>query len=366
MDIPVRLRAIREAFGFTLQEVGESTGIGVSSLSEFENGKREPSLSHLKKLAMLYEKPITFFLETSVTAAPTLLWRKKPAEPKRAKLESKFTTLCKQYKNLEIWTKAPKAIAFNKLFVEAFPENYQQVRLLAHETSKQMDLGARPGESLFRVLEEVYGVKIFHLPLGDDASSACFYTEEFGPAIMLNNDSKQWRRNFDLAHELFHLITWKVRAASNEGDLLSDKEESFADHFASMLLIPEQALRDAIEAALMPDNKISCDNLDAIARQFNVSLDALSWRLHYVYNTTPDAVRQMIEKTKNYSTLPSRQSENPPDLPSRYKALAVTALKQGEISSQQFANYLGISISEAYAYNIPGNSDAIQINTGIM
>jgi Zn-dependent peptidase ImmA (M78 family) len=176
---------------------------------------------------------------------------------------------------------------------------------------------------------------------------------------MLNKDSKQWRRNFDLAHELFHLITWKARQNNTE-------EESFADHFASTLLMPENALRDTVETALTDDKKISYDKLNAIARQFNVSIDALCWRLHYVYNIPANMIKYTIDKTKAYANLPVRQSDTPPDLPSRYKSLAVTALKEGEISSHQFANYLGINVSDTHNYLIPGHSDDIQINTSSM
>ena len=364
MNISTRLKMIRESFGLTLQEVENRTQIGMSSLSEFENGKREPSLSHLKKLAILYDKSITFFLEKTSIVPPTLLWRKRPDEAKCNKIESKFFRLCKQYKNLEIWTKTPKTNNFEKLFIVSFPEKYSEIGRLAHCIGKQMDLGSYPGESLFRILEEIYEVKIFHLPLGDDASSACFYTKELGPAIMLNSDSKQWRRNFDLAHELFHLITWKARLENVSDSCIEDKEEKFANYFASTILMPEEAVRDSIES-ILPNNKmLNYDHLDSIARQFGVSIEALSWRLHYIYNIPQEEIKQIIEKAKSYSSLPLRQNDSPADLPSRYKALAVIALKYGEISSQQFANYLGINMSETYSYQISGTYDAIQINTG--
>ncbi|MCB4792094.1 MAG: ImmA/IrrE family metallo-endopeptidase [Elusimicrobia bacterium] len=366
MKINDRLKAIRSAFGFTLQDVEKSTGIGVSSLSDFENDKREPSLSQLNKLSKLYEKPLTFFLDVNNVPEPIILWRKTPEDSKRMKMEAKFTTLCKQYKNLEVWTKSACVNSFNVLFAQVFPKDYNEVRKLAVQTGKQLDLGAHPSLSLLKVLEEVYGLKIFYNPLGDDASSACFYTDEFGPAVMLNSDSKQWRRNFDLAHELFHLITWKVRPVSETPNTPMKDEETFANHFASAILMPEESLRSAVESCVK-DNKISVDSLDAIARQFDVSVEALCYRLPYIFSINPDGIKELIEKTKKYSRLPIRESETPPpDLPSRYRALAVTALNNGEISSQQFANYIGIKISEIDEYYIPGESNAIQINTGSM
>lgn len=361
MNIAGRLKAVREAFGFTLSDVSKKTDIGVSSLSDFENGKRDPMLSHLKKLSDLYQKPFSFFLETSVIKAPSLLWRNKPAKPKSFQLEAEFVKLCTQYQNLEVWTKAAKINSFKRLFTDVFPKDYPEVKQLAHETWKEMELGAKPGESLFRVLEEVYGVKLFHMRLGNDASSACIYTEEYGPAIMLNSDSKQWRRNFDLAHELFHLVTWKVRGSAG----LMSKEEEFADHFAGALLMPDQALREVIDLSLK-NNSLSYNDLDSIARQFSVSLDALLWRIHRLYNTPRDATKKWIEEAKQYSQLPLRQSETPEKLPSRYKSLAFAALKKGEISTKQFANYLDMNISDTYSYQIGDGADAFKINNSLV
>ncbi|MFA6435017.1 MAG: XRE family transcriptional regulator [Elusimicrobiales bacterium] len=361
MNIATRLKAVRAAFGLTLSDVSKQTDIGISSLSDFENGKREPMLGQLKKLSGLYQKPVSFFLETAAIKDPCILWRNKPSAPKSVQLEAEFVKFCTQYQNLEVWTKSAKVNSFKNLFAAVFPNDYAEVKQLAHVICKGMELGARPGASLFRVLEEVYGVKIFHISLGGDASSACIYTEEYGPAIMLNSDSAQWRRNFDLAHELFHLVTWNVRTKTE----LMEKEEKFANHFAGVLLMPEQEIREIIDLSLKNDSLLYND-LDTIARQFDVSLDALLWRIHQLYNTPQEATIKWIEETKLYSQLPLRRSEKPEKLPSRYKSLAFAALKEGEISTRQFANYMDMNISDTYSYQIGDGANAFKINDSPM
>ena len=97
---------IKEARGKpeTLQQnaVSVQTQIGVSSLSEFENGKREPRLSQLASLARVYKKPITFFLESETSAQETVLWRERPSQNAEA-IENDFLELCRRYSNLERW-----------------------------------------------------------------------------------------------------------------------------------------------------------------------------------------------------------------------------------------------------------------------
>ena len=364
MTLPQRLNHIRQQLDLTLQEVSERTGIAVSSLSEFENGKREPSLSQLQKLASVYEKPLPFFFEETPVREAVLLWRAKPAEPTSNRIQAKFEKLCKQYHNLETWTKEPLRDSFKRLFTDAFPTNYQEVERLAHKIGNEMGLGERPGESLLRVLEEVYGVKVFHLDLGNSASSACTCDEVYGPAILLNRSNKPWRRSFDLAHELFHLVTWKARVAMEGCDIADEQEESYANTFASRLLLPDEPFRDVIEANLSPDGKITYESLDTIARQFGVSLDALFWRMSSLYRIPAEDVRRMIEEAKSISELPPRQEDAPAELPHRYLALAVKALRHGQVSSAQFAHYLNIGVSEVDEYTRAHVPEPLQITTG--
>ncbi|MGW1990348.1 helix-turn-helix domain-containing protein [Embleya sp. NPDC001921] len=49
-----RLRAVRERHGATLTDVSRTTGISLSTLSRFENGRRKPTLEALLHLAEMY------------------------------------------------------------------------------------------------------------------------------------------------------------------------------------------------------------------------------------------------------------------------------------------------------------------------
>ncbi|MEU8133490.1 helix-turn-helix domain-containing protein [Streptodolium elevatio] len=49
-----RLRTVRERHGATLSDVGRATGVPLSTLSRFENGRRTPGLAMLLRLAQVY------------------------------------------------------------------------------------------------------------------------------------------------------------------------------------------------------------------------------------------------------------------------------------------------------------------------
>jgi transcriptional regulator with XRE-family HTH domain len=96
MNVSDRLKCVRESLKMTLAEAKTQTGIGESSLSDFENGKREPSLTQLHTLANAYKRTLSFFLEESAIASEAILSRKRPQEGAE-KIEASFRQLCERY-----------------------------------------------------------------------------------------------------------------------------------------------------------------------------------------------------------------------------------------------------------------------------
>ncbi len=62
------LRALRRARGLTLSDLAERLDRSVGHLSQIERGLSEPSITDLRKLATLYDVPLSFFF--SHDAAP--------------------------------------------------------------------------------------------------------------------------------------------------------------------------------------------------------------------------------------------------------------------------------------------------------
>jgi Zn-dependent peptidase ImmA (M78 family) len=255
-----------------------------------------------------------------------------------------------QYHNLERWCDE-----FEELDLPAASGSHQRfgyahAEKLAHDFRTKFGLGERPGPSLLRVLEEVCRVKIFHLPFEPTGSAACTFSDRFGAAILLNSNSVRWRRNFDLAHELFHLLTWSMFRQGDAESLVeaSPKEEKLATCFARNLLMPQEPLRITIDSQLGDRAKLSFDDLFEVARQFDVSVEALLWQMTFVYNLSKDAVEQSIEKLRDRITYwDRRQHDAPPDRPLRFEALANEALRKGLISTGRYAEYLGITRRQA-------------------
>lgn len=59
MKLSTRLRELRKQNGWKLREVAEKTGISVSYLSEIERGIRQPSISTLFRLSIVYTQSLS-------------------------------------------------------------------------------------------------------------------------------------------------------------------------------------------------------------------------------------------------------------------------------------------------------------------
>lgn len=349
MTLSERLKQARRKAGITLREIEERTGIGQSSLSEYEAGKRAPRLAQLQELADVYRRSISFFLAEGEPAPEVVLWRKRPESAVAADIEGQFLRLCEQYHNLEVWCVERRPCEMPVASGATADFNYKEAEKLAYEVRAKLKLGDRPGQSLLPVLEEVCGVKLFHLSFEPSGTAASTVSESFGSAVLLNGNNVRWRRNFDLAHELFHLLTWNVFRIEGTGDgvVASDHEESLANCFASNLLMPAEVTRVAVNDAVKND-KIGSDDLFAIARQFDVSVEALLWRIHFLYRRDEADTRKDIERYQAFAPVwEDREKDEPPMRPARFAALAVKALRQGHLSQGRFAEYMGITRREA-------------------
>ncbi len=196
------------------------------------------------------------------------------------------------------------------------------------------------------------GIKIIFLPLDSNISGGSTIDEEFGLAVLVNSNDAPWRRNFDLAHEFFHLITWNDFSPEEiyQNDSLGkNRIEQLADVFSSSLLLPENEVRDEFEKRTV-EKSISYLNLVHIARDFDVSIEALLWRLVKLGLLKRENIQEELEK----GTIKDVDKKNrhsdwaetvKPHLSNRYISLAIKAFHLGKISKGKLAEYVGENYS---------------------
>ncbi|MCL0034909.1 ImmA/IrrE family metallo-endopeptidase [Dehalococcoidia bacterium] len=164
----------------------------------------------------------------------------------------------------------------------------------------------------------------------------------------MNSVEAPWRRNFNFAHEVFHLLTWTSIPPERmiEDPAFRDRIESLANAFASSLLLPGDAVSIAIERHLK-DGKIYRADLVENAREFDVSTVALLYRLLNLGYFDREAVERLLNdptfRQLDRSTMAVSWWE-PPPIPERFVRLVFWAYQDGNISRAKLAEYLNVSL----------------------
>lgn len=144
----------------------------------------------------------------------------------------------------------------------------------------------RPPVPLERIVESL-GIELTYRPMDPDMSGALVETSDKQVFIAVNERHHRNRQRFTIAHELGHYFLdhlhshphidreFTVIARNGISSQASDPREMEANAFAANLLLPQEFLI----RAFVQTGGFANDELPDLARQYQVSDQALSYRL---------------------------------------------------------------------------------------
>lgn len=324
--------------------------LGVSSaqiVSQIEQGRREISAWELARLAKVFRTTASALLDIrEPELQPEILWRKFPDQEALKKAD--FLKRCREYFELEQYTETSTPYEqLPKIKIDFRNADYSDIHQAADKVSRRLALGDRPAQALEKALEDRFGVKVWYMDLGTDGSAAAT-VGSFGPAILMNSREAPWRHNYDFAHEVFLLVTWESADPETlrADPALFDKVERFANTFASPLVLPGDAVTNALQRRLR-EGSITYIDLIAIAREFGVSTEALVYRLRSLNHLDKKKVDHILGDPKFRDTDRATMHDSwwePPELPERFVRLAFIAHKKEKITRSRLSQYLNTSL----------------------
>lgn len=348
-DIGRRVKAAREALGMKQEELARAVGFASRQiLSNLEGGVRDVKASEAARLARALRIDLASLL-ADAPARPLVLWRAQPCEGAEA-IEAEFLQWCeRQRRVLRLLDQRPSD-QLPVYDLDLARMTYADADRLAGDIGQLLGLGVRPARGLSAALESRFDVTTWYLDT-PGGCAACT-RDEHGASILVPRSEAPWRRHFDIAHELFHLLTWS--SARGSVPLSDDTEdgrnaEQLANAFAASLLVPaEVVLRELGERS--SERRVRLGELVAMARDFGVSLETLVWRLHNL-GLWPerDVVRKLLGDPRLRELDKASQAKewlDPPTLPERFVQAAYAATLRARLSRTQLATYLGCGLSE--------------------
>jgi Zn-dependent peptidase ImmA (M78 family)/DNA-binding XRE family transcriptional regulator len=350
-ELASRLKGARESLGLTLVEAARRLGFqNYQTLMSIENSEREVKASELSTFSKVYFVSISNLLgEKNLQPLNAFLWRNPPSRDESKKqIEAAIFYRCEQYSLLErlLNLKVRKSTLLDvKIEDIGSPNN---ITKLSEKFRDYLGLGSRPAFTLQKVLEQDFGVKILFekMPEGSAVSTS---NPEFGSVIVINSEETPWRRNYDLAHELFHLITWNAVSLKDLADpaYFSDIEKK-AERFASILLLPANEVKADVVERVETQKQFTYSDLVDIAMEFGVSAKALLYRMANLRMLEwEDADRIARDQELTEISRNKRQEERGERPKSeRFISLAVRCLRKGLISRGKFAEMVGVDRSD--------------------
>lgn len=358
VDLPQRLTQAREAAGLSLAEATRKLHFNhYQILSAIEKGTRNVNANELIAMARLYGRSLDYFFESKIPAEPVTLWR-RTAKSDITKEQRQFLTFLEHYSSLEnlLGLKRRWKEILTTLDRDDFAENgFETCDNLGSDLQKRLDLGSRPACNLLNILENTLRFKIIHLDLCDGISGGSLVDSTLGVGILINSQDAPWRRNFDLAHELFHILTWNIFTPEEIGDgSRKTIPERYADSFAASLLLPKEPLL-AAQKEIAVNQPLKLVDIIELAKEFGVSSEAILWRLLNLKIIKKSQVDKILVDPA-FRNLDRNQrrglyaEQKPEKFPQRFISLACRCLMEGKISRGIFAEYMEIDRSEIDDY----------------
>ena len=348
VKLGLRVRAARVRLGITQAQLAERAGFGhAQTVSDIERGQRQLKAADLARLARaLFVSYADLLGPLEDDARPHVVWRRKGGTS--AEAEARLLLKSKQYRLVEQLTGNTARTPLPKA---PFGPNsgHDEAGVAAERFSQLVALGSIPASSLSQVLEEILGIKLWFFSLEDSSSAASVVHDDLGHVILVNRDEAPWRRNFSVAHELFHLLTWEytVQVWDANDDAAIDQLEKYAEGFASSLLLPADSLIRRFNASWKGSEVMSYQALVEMAREFQVSTEALLWRLSRLGCVNKTAVEDVLSDPTFRGLDRSSMGphwRNPMELPGRFVRLAFFAYEQGDLAKARLAEFLDTNL----------------------
>jgi Zn-dependent peptidase ImmA (M78 family)/DNA-binding XRE family transcriptional regulator len=350
----LRLRAAREARGWTQQQLAEQLGMARTTIVAVEKGERRLKPNEIISAANLLGKGVSEFLQRSAPVEGFAV-QLRGTLPTAAVLGGDVSSLIQQfqecaedYLRLEEICEAP----LHRRYPPEYEIQGNDPELAAEDVAaserRRLDLGEGPLANLRSILEAEVGLRVFQLALPSKIAGMFAYTTRLGGCIAVNLHQSAERRRTSLAHEYGHFLTSRDRSEITFEGHYERKPagERFAEAFARAFLLPASGVRRRfLELERERSRGMTLGDLCRIAHFYDVSLEAMTRRLEelrLIPVGTWDRIRQERFKVREAQELLGLEPANTDNelFPPRYIALAVEAWQREEISEGQLARFL--------------------------
>jgi transcriptional regulator len=275
------LKQLRLLYGMTRKELATKLDITEQAIWQFEKNEISPKTSVKLKMTNLFGVRSDYFSQMSSNSnfdMTSVAFRNEAENTRKA------TDIQEAYLNaldsLVVYLESIVTIPNQKIIdlvntlsqKEQDNASLEEIALFVREF---LEVSGDNSDLLYRL--EKSGIYIFERNMANNEDAYSIWSNNNRPFIILGIGKTAVRRNFDLAHELGHLLLHRnIDFSTLSKDEFLEKE-SEANNFASYFLLPkEEFCKDMTN--LVGKRVSNPDNYIDLKRKYSVSIQALEYR----------------------------------------------------------------------------------------
>ncbi|MCW8165126.1 ImmA/IrrE family metallo-endopeptidase [Verminephrobacter aporrectodeae subsp. tuberculatae] len=346
--IGYRVKAARESRGWTQDQLTQGLGLNDrQTISDIENGKRALKPDEMLTLSDLLDRDIEFFIDPfAVAGEAQFSWRTAPEVPED-NLDG-FELRAGQWIGLLRWLREQqdsRSSVLKRALRLSAQSSFEDAQERAESLAAELDLGVIPAEGLIDKIERELDIPVLFIDTLDTADSqsisgATCHLEAMG-VILINRNENEARRFFNLAHELFHALTWDAMQPDHrESNSFEERSkgkriEQLANSFAAALLMPSASLDQLIKREHLDNMAHLC----RVAALLRVAPVTLAWRLFNLKRIGADTQRSLAQEKQRPSV-----SGPPKRFSPTFVKMLHEALENGRLSARKAAKATGLGL----------------------
>lgn len=350
-----RLKSRREALELTQQELSDRLGFNSrQTLADIEGGKRPITADELARASELLDVELDYFTDPfRLVDEGRFSFRAEGVRlPVIDSFQQRAGTWIATYRTLS--EQAGIRPSFFGVKLELTKESsFEEAEECGEQLRMEWDLGNVPAENLENAIDRELGAQVLYVDAPSGISGAALRLPGLN-AVFVNRKEPVGRRYFDLAHELFHILTWdamppeRVEAQETQ-PLKGNRVERLADTFASALLMPRDVVEERWGGRPAPDLH---EWLNVTATSLRVSSVALKFRAKNLGLISKGEIEALSDKRLAHNGGLNASAALPPLFNAAFVRRAHQAVESGRLSLRKAARLLDL--------DLPGFADLCQ------
>lgn len=211
----------------------------------------------------------------------------------------------------------------------------------------EFGLGDVPAMRLVEVMERELGILVLMVDAFQGISGAACRLPELD-VVVINRHEVEGRRHFDLAHELFHILTWDAMPPEHSEEVREtggNRVEQLANNFASAVLMPTPVLDQYGDWSAIGGGDLAT-RLNAVANELQVTASALKWRLVAMDRLKPAVARAVPDAALRNNGLDAVPAALPPLFSKPFIEVIGLAIDEGRVSARRAGGLLDLTVDD--------------------